>query len=664
MNKMSSVRLYKKDENFVINFDDTISSRKIMKTSIFLDGIQGICVEKAGNIFSVFMNGLDRYAVATNIGNLLSFLEGSGLEVKVEADIIEMLGEKQSFDREAEKTVAKLSSVKEGIKDDDLDFNNFCSFCDEQLRITLRDYQYKSAYLLSLGNGGFDFSVPGAGKTIITYAAYAYLKEKGMVDKILVVGPGNAFNAWFEEYETCFGEEPDFTNLSFETTKSCQIYLNASGKNHTEISFINFDKLRLSKDAISNFLTKNKALLIVDEAHKVKNPNAAVTKSICEITKYANSRIILTGTPMPNGYEDLSSLFYIFSPFKEIIPYKYAQLKGFTKKGASATELEKIKGAIHPYYSRISKKYLVERGELKNPIFNVVKCHMNQSQIDLYDKLNSFCGKLNDEIDDDFLEYLKKAMLIRKMQISANPALLKKSLVSSMDELHEEYVQYSNNENSEINMLTKADKIITAKLAASEIIRIITSYEQGVIETNKNLMAVKIAEELIKEDKQVLIWDIFISNMNVLRDMLITRLRVNVEIINGSVSGQDRQEAISRFRKGTSKILLANPSTLAESISLHKVCQNAIYVNRNFNAAQFIQSKDRIHRINMPEGTTATYYFLVNADSVDEAVSERLTLKEERMLAILDADDIEVGGAELDDGNIMSAEDIELAYTR
>ena len=312
MNKMSNVRLYKKDENFNINFDETISSRKIMKMSIFLDGIQGICVERTGNIFSVFMNGLDKYAVA---------------------DIIEMLGEKQTFDREAEETVAKLSSVKEKIKDDDLDFNNFCSFCDEHLRITLRDYQYKSAYLFSLGNGGFDFSVPGAGKTIITYAAYAYLKEKGMVDKILVVGPGNAFNAWFEEYETCFGKEPDFTNLSFETTKSCQIYLNASGKNHTEISFINFDKLRLSKDAISNFLTKNKALLIVDEAHKVKNPNAAVTKSICEITKYANSRIILTGTPMPNGYEDLSSLFYIFSPFKEIIPYKYAQLKGFTKKG-------------------------------------------------------------------------------------------------------------------------------------------------------------------------------------------------------------------------------------------------------------------------------------------------------------------------------------------
>ena len=301
---------------------------------------------------------------------------------------------------------------------------------------------------------------------------------------------------------------------------------------------------------------------------------------------------------------------------------------------------------------------------MQNPVFKIVKCKMDENQIDLYEKLNSFVGKLKDDVDEDLLAYLKKAMLIRKMQISANPALLKKSIVSSMDELKEEYAQYSGADNSDINQLILADKKITAEFAASEIVRMISAYEQGLVQTNKNLTAVKIAEELLKAGKQVLIWDIFVANMNVLRDLLISQLRVNVEIINGSVSGQDRQDAIARFRKGSSKILLANPSTLAESISLHKVCQNAIYVNRNFNAAQFIQSKDRIHRINMPEGTTATYYFIENEDSVDVAIHERLELKENRMLAILDADDIEIGGSELEDGSIMSTEDIDLSYMR
>lgn len=171
-------------------------------------------------------------------------------------------------------------------------------------------------------------------------------------------------------------------------------------------------------------------------------------------------------------------------------------------------------------------------------------------------------------------------------------------------------------------------------------------------------------QSLVSQGKKVLIWDIFVGNMSTLQRLIESETKISVEIVNGSVTGVARQNAISRFRNGTSLVLIANPATLAESISLHKVCQNAIYVNRNFNAAQFIQSKDRIHRINMPVGTTATYYFLINTNTVDGIVSEKLTLKEKRMLAILDADDIEVGGAEFEDNCIMSPKDIEASFDK
>ena len=664
MNNLTKVIFSELDDNYLIQFEDSVANRKLMKTSIFLDGLNGVIYSRKNASFILSFNCSDDYSISNLIYSIFDFFKSLDVDIEIDEKIKKLLEEKKVFDEQSEKTLSNLVKAKnEEINEDD-SFREFCSFCDDVLKISLRDYQYKSAYLLSIGNGGFDFSVPGAGKTIITYAAYSYLREKGQVEKLLVIGPSNAYNAWLEEYETCFGISPDFMNLSFETTKDCKTYFNASGKNHSEISFVNFDKVRLIKDSFSNYFSSNKVLLIIDEAHKVKNPNAAITKAIYEITKYASSRIILTGTPMPNGYEDLSSLFYIFSPFKEIIPYKYSQLKRITQKGASEKEIKKIKESINPYYSRISKKFLVERGELKNPVFNTVKCRMDEKQIDLYKKLNSFIGKLSDDIDEELLGFMKKAMLIRKMQISANPALLKKSLVSSMDELKEEYAQHSSSSESDIDELILADKKIMSEFASSEILKMINAYEQGSLCTSKNLMAVKIAENLLAKGKQVLIWDIFVANMNSLRDLLISQLRVNVEVINGTVSGQDRQDAIARFRKGISKILLANPSTLAESISLHKVCQNAIYVNRNFNAAQFIQSKDRIHRINMPEGTTATYFFIENEDSVDVAIHERLELKENRMLRILDSDDIEIGGAELDEGSIMSSEDIDLSFMR
>ena len=64
------------------------------------------------------------------------------------------------------------------------------------------------------------------------------------------------------------------------------------------------------------------------------------------------------------------------------------------------------------------------------------------------------------------------------------------------------------------------------------------------------------------------------------------------------------------------------------------------------------------------KGFLLNYYFIFNKGSVDLSVDERLTAKEQRMLAILDADDIKIGGAEMEDGNIMSSEDIETSYAR
>ena len=137
-------------------------------------------------------------------------------------------------------------------------------------------------------------------------------------------------------------------------------------------------------------------------------------------------------------------------------------------------------------------------------------------------------------------------------------------------------------------------------------------FDSGFLDIPKNNIAVDLALKLISEGKKVIIWDVFVQNMFVLKKQIEKKSSEMVEMVNGLVNGEDRQNALDRFKHGKSMILIANPATLAESISLHRACQNSIYVNRNFNAAQFIQSKDRIHRINMPSGLTATYYFLMN----------------------------------------------------
>lgn len=641
-----------------------LSERVSMKLNIYLNAIRDISIIKNQDSIDIDYNLANEHTIAKSLKDITVFLESCKSNVELDSETESMLLKQKKFEQDSAAKEQSLKVIKAEDYSIKAEFSEFCTFCDNSLIIRLRDYQYKSAFLLSTGEGGFDFSVPGAGKTIITYATYAFMKYKKIVDSIFVIGPGSAFNAWHDEYCTCFGQVPSFENLSLESTNDCKLYLGASDMHHKEITFINFEKIRILKNEIQQYLSSKNALLIIDEGHKIKNPGAAVAEAVLGISKYVSARIILTGTPMPNGYEDLYSLTQVLSPFEQILPYRYNQLKSMTQKGATDKEINKIHESIDPYYSRISKKYLIEKGELLPYKVEVVPCKMIDEQQELYEKLNDFCGKLTDDIDEDFLTNLKKAILIRKMQISANPALLKKSIINSMDELKEEYVEYANKEDASINILAKADKELMGKFAESNIRKIITMFEHGVKETNKNRTAVELAYKLVKEGKKVLIWDIFVNNMEVLKSMLEEKIGGPVELINGTVSGDDRQQSLKRFREGNSMILLANPATLAESISLHKVCQNAIYVNQNFNAAQFIQSKDRIHRINMPEGTTAHYYFIQNEDSIDSSVFDRLKKKEKRMLDILDADDICVGGAEMEDSQIMSLQDISEVYMR
>ena len=104
---------------------------------------------------------------------------------------------------------------------------------------------------------------------------------------------------------------------------------------------------------------------------------------------------------------------------------------------------------------------------------------------------------------------------------------------------------------------------------------------------------------------------------------------------------QSRERIIQRFNttKETA-VLIANPQAVGESISLHKAADTAVYFDRDFNAAKFIQSKDRIHRYDPGGGSAKKYYFVISGGTVEEVIDQRLTMKEERMNQLIDTDDI------------------------
>ena len=108
-------------------------------------------------------------------------------------------------------------------------------------------------------------------------------------------------------------------------------------------------------DELKIFLKSNNVMFVCDEAHKIKNAEGIWANSVLKIASLAKSRVILTGTPCPNGYEDLYNLFKFLYPDKNIIQYNYSHLKSMTEK-VIASDIDVLKSNIKPFFVRIKKE--------------------------------------------------------------------------------------------------------------------------------------------------------------------------------------------------------------------------------------------------------------------------------------------------------------------
>ena len=127
---------------------------------------------------------------------------------------------------------------------------------------------------------------------------------------------------------------------------------------------------------------------------------------------------------------------------------------------------------------------------------------------------------------------------------------------------------------------------------------------------------------------------------------------------------ENRDKLIKEFKDDPNpRVLIATPPALSESVSLHinekkeRVCSHAIYLDRNYNAAQYVQSMDRIHRVNMDlrDDSSFTievedsgekiektfrrdrvyYHFIIAKNTIDESINDRLKTKFENMNSAL-----------------------------
>lgn len=136
----------------------------------------------------------------------------------------------------------------------------------------------------------------------------------------------------------------------------------------------------------------------------------------------------------------------------------------------------------------------------------------------------------------------------------------------------------------------------------------------------------------------------------------LSELNISSEIINGSIGLDERQNILSSFKNKEFSVLITNPHTLAESVSLHNECHDAIYFEYSYNLVHLLQSKDRIHRLGLPVGQYTQYYYLMDyfkvngrEYSLDRKIYDRLMDKELLMLNAIDHQVLEPGASDEED---------------
>ncbi len=157
------------------------------------------------------------------------------------------------------------------------------------------------------------------------------------------------------------------------------------------------------------------------------------------------------------------------------------------------------------------------------------------------------------------------------------------------------------------------------------------------IEYLQSRVAVILSE---KPENKIVIWSYFVRNIQLLERMFKRYNPVSIygDISTGSDEDENKREGrIKKFHMDeTCRLMIANPQACGEGISLHKVCHFAIYLDRNFNAAHFLQSIDRIHRLGLLPHIETNVEILVSENTIDETLLLRLNEKILAMGEILD----------------------------
>lgn len=468
-----------------------------------------------------------------------------------------------------------------------LDNAEFVDLSPLALRRVLTECQIKNVMALLRMKNGANFSVPGAGKTSTALVVWEFLRMKGEVSKLLVICPRSAFEAWLTEPRETFNRDVNgavFNDLGIATD--------------TEILIVNYEQLENSSrlERIERWVQTNRAMVVVDEAHRIKSGASSVRWMACRRIGTVATRIdLLTGTPMPQAYEDLRNLLTLSWQQISRAYFSDARLQGL-KRGGVFVRTTKVELALPPVKI---KEVEFEAGVIQKNVY-LALCRAYAGTFGLNSHDASFMGR-------------KGRAVMTLLAVATNPGLLS-GLVT---------------DDSYLNLRWPPQELESSV----RLLDAVQSYAAHEMPAKYDWVR-RFVEVAAQENRKVIVWSTFNGNLRALQRVLGPH---KPALINGSTSPEARISELDRFRRSSDcTVLLTNPQTLGEGISLHHNCHDAIYVDRSYNAGLYLQSLDRIHRLGLDKEQETRIFILTTKQTIDQQVGRRLELKIDRLARAMD----------------------------
>ena len=464
----------------------------------------------------------------------------------------------------------------------------------------LRDYQKKGLawlqFLREMELGGILADDMGLGKTVQALAHIQLEKERlaksGGMRPCLMIGPTSLMHNWRREAQRF---APELKVVVYHGAQRHE-QLNAIGGSDlvlTTYALIqrDFDKLH----------EHHWHVLVLDESQAIKNSRSKVSLYVRDL--HATQRLCMTGTPVENNLAELWSQFDFLMPGFLGPKDRFSRFyRSPIEKHGDNDRRKQLARRVAPFMLRRTKELVVKELPPKTEILR--ECELKGRQRDLYETVRSAMEeKVREEIHKKGLarsQIIILDALLKMRQACCDPRLVKVSQAKSIKE--------------------------SAKMA----------------------MLCELLDELLSENRNILIFSQFTSMLALIEEEL-DRRKVSFVKLTGSTT--DRDTPVQRFQNGEVPVFLISLKAGGSGLNL-TAADTVIHYDPWWNPAVEDQATDRAYRIGQDKPVFV--YKLVASGTLEEKM---LVLKERKKAL---AQGVYSGGGQKASG--LTAKDLDVLF--